>query len=163
MIRYGHVGGNSNHYHPIFGRITIRNRKEAMQRAAGLDANPSQGWCPHPALMGAGQALHRAGTASLCHLMSGSHKGPYFIKQERVYLVVQSVASRISDQKPPWPSAVRYKRLSGMDPPAVPAQQLKKGCWLCQTSLEKACNQGGALLRASWNKDLTAASLLRSF
>lgn len=118
--------------------------KEAMQRAAGLDENPSQGCCPHPAVMGAGQALHRAGTAGLCHLMSGSHKGPHFIKQKRVYLVVQSVAPRISDQEPPWPSAVRHKRLPGMDSPAVPAQQHRKGCWLCQTSLEEAWNQGGA-------------------
>lgn len=32
----------------------LGREKEARQRAAGLGENPSQGWCPHPALMGTG-------------------------------------------------------------------------------------------------------------
>lgn len=36
MVRYGHVGGNSNHYHPDFGSITIRNRKGGNAKGSRL-------------------------------------------------------------------------------------------------------------------------------
>lgn len=112
--------------------------------------------------MGIGQALHRAGTASLYQLMSRSYKDPHFIKQKRIYLVVQSVASRISEQKLVWPFAVRHKWLSGMDFLLSSKNQAvgsTKIAW--KRPVTKVVPR--VLLRASWSKDLIAAGLLRFF
>lgn len=112
--------------------------------------------------MGIGQALHRAGTASLYQLMSRSYKDPHFIKQKRIYLVVQSVASRISEQKLVWPFAVRHKWLSGMDFLLSSKNQAvgsTKTAW--KRPVTKVVPR--VLLRASWSKDLIAAGLLRFF